>query len=145
MPTTPPLDANLAVEGCYRRCVDDDAALLADQFGLGDPLRAQPQHVEGADQVDVHHLAERVQRENAVLTQHPDGVTGAGAVDHDAQRAKRFGDIQGRGHRRLVGDVGRRETRTIAEFADHLLAFEVEHNHLRAGIEQALGGGQAQP
>ncbi len=113
-------------------------------FGLGDPLGAQPQHVEGADQVDLDHLAERVQREDAVLAQHPDRVAGAGAVDHDAQRPQRLGDVEGRGHRLLVGDVGRRETRMLAELADDVLTLEVEHDHLRARVEQALGGGQAQ-
>ena len=32
----------------------------------------------------------------------------------------------------------------ITEFADGLLTPEVEDDHLRAGVEQPLGGGQAQ-
>ena len=118
---------------------------LADEVGLGDPLRAQPQHVEGADQVDVDDLAEGRQREDTVFAQHPDGVAGAGAVDDDAQRTQRLGEVEGGGDAVFVADVGRREPRALTELADHVLAFEVEHHHLRTGVEQPTGGRQSQP
>ena len=66
----------------------------SDRLGLGDPLGGQPQHVEGADQVDLDDLPEAVQRERAVLAQRLDGVADAGAVDVDAQRAQRLGDVE---------------------------------------------------
>ena len=45
----------------------------------------------------------------------------------------------------FVGDVGSTNCGAIAEFADGLLAPEVDDDHLRARVQQALGGRQAEP
>ena len=45
----------------------------------------------------------------------------------------------------FVGDVGLDELGAIAEFGDGLLAPEVDHDHLRARVEQSLRGRQAEP
>ena len=42
-------------------------------------------------------------------------VTGAGAVDHDTDRAERLGQIEGLCDGLLVGDVGGREADPVAE------------------------------
>ena len=64
IPTTPPLDAEYAawpiwpVEGGDRRGVDDHAALAVDLGSVAAMRRGrQPDHVEGADQVDLDHPA----------------------------------------------------------------------------------------
>ena len=114
------------------------------RFGLGDALGGQPQHVEGADQVDPDHLLEPVQRERAVLGQRLDGVADAGAVDVDAQRAQRLGHVERAADASLIGDIGLDEAGAIAQLANGVFAPEVDHHHLRARVQQPLGGGQAQ-
>ena len=137
--------ADLAVERGDRRGVDDDAALLAERLGLGDPLGGQPQHVERADQVDLDDLLERVERERAVLAQRLDRVADARAVDVDAQRAERLGDVERLADRGLVGDVGGGELRAVAELAEPSSSpLRSMTDHAGAGVEQALGGRQAQ-
>ena len=49
----------------------------------------------------------------AVLAQHPNGITGAGAVDGNPQRTQRFGHIQRSTDGGLVGDIGLRKPRAI--------------------------------
>ena len=150
MPTTPPLDAEYAAWPIWPSNAATDAVLtmtprsLADRFGLGDPLGGQPQHVEGADQVDLDDLLEAVERERAVLAQRLDRVADARAVDVDAQRAQRLGDVEGLGDGVGVGDVGLDELGAIAEFGDRVVALEVDDHHRCARVEQALGGGQAE-
>ena len=116
-----------------------------DRLGLGDALGGQPDHVERADQVDLDDSSEVVERERAVLAQRLDRVADAGAVDDDPHRAQRFGGVERRDDRSLISDVGLGEGRPLAEFGDRLLAPDVQNNHLRTGVQQALGGGQAKP
>ncbi len=59
--------------------------------------------------------------------------------------AQRLRGVQRAGDGGLVGDVGLREACAIAQFANRVFALEVQHDHLRPGIEQPPGGGQAQP
>src|SRR5262249_45349963 len=132
----------------HRGGVDDDAALLTHQLGVGDPFGGKPQHVEGADQVDVDDADEVLEWVYAVLAQHPDRVAGARAVHDDAQRAKGIGAIQRGGHAVGVGDVGGGEADAVAELLGDDLTLgrrQVENDHLRAVVQQRLGSGQPEP
>ncbi len=104
----------------------------------------EPDHVERADQVDLDDLAERIERERAVLAQRLDRVAGARAVDAMRTGPSDLGDVERGGHGGLVGDVGLGEGRPVTELVDGLFAPDVEHDHLRARVEQSLGGRQAQ-
>ena len=136
--------ADLTVERRHRGRVDDDALLAVDRLGLGDALGRQPDDVERADQVDLDDLAEPGQRERTVLAQGLDGVADAGAVDVDADRPHRLGGVQGGGDACFIGDVGGDELGSRSEFGDDVLTLEVDHDDTGPGVEQALGGGQAQ-
>ena len=113
-------------------------------FGLGDPLGGQPQHVEGADQVDVHDLRNASSGKTPSLPSTrmalpvPAQLTTMRSVPIDSAVSSALATAG------LVGDVGLREARAIAEFANRVFAPEVQHHHLRPGVEQPLGGGQAQ-
>ena len=112
---------------------------------LGDALSRQPQHVERADQVDLDDLLEGVQREGPVLAQRLGRIADTGAVDVDAQRAHRLGDVERLAHRGLVGDVGLDELGPITELGDGLFTSQVDHDDGRPRVEQSLRGRQAQP
>ena len=54
----------------------------------------QADHVEGADQIDLDHLAEHVERVRSVLADRLQRDRDAGAVDQDARRRRaRFADL----------------------------------------------------
>ena len=105
--TTPPFDAEYAAwpiwpsYAAIDAVFDDDAALavLVGSFRRH-ARRREPQHVERADQVDLEHLAERVERVRvAGPVERAFGPPDARAVDARAQRPElgRGGD---RGARR---------------------------------------------
>ena len=117
---------------------------LVDRLGLGDPLSGKPQHVEGADQVDLDDLLEPVEGERAVLAQRLDRIADARAVDVDAQRTHLLGGVQRRGDRVGIGDVGLDELGAVAEFGHCVPTPEVDDDHRCAPVQQALGGRQAE-
>src|SRR6185437_482995 len=112
---------DLAVESGDGSCVDDHATLA-----VGERLQGlhggggEPQHVEGADQVDADDLFIILERHRAVAADDALGRTDAGAIDQDARgavhgaggvdrrlRALRAGDIAGHGDAFDVGgDIG---------------------------------------
>ena len=116
-----------------------------DRFGLGDALGGQPQHVEGADQVDLDDLREDVQRERAVLAERLDRVADAGAVDVDAQRAHLLGGIE---RRALTGSgsvtLASTNLARVAELGRRVLTLEVDDDDRRAPVQQSLRGRQAE-
>src|SRR6266566_1753566 len=59
--------ADLAIERRDRRGVHDHAPLAVFLARLAHPVRGQPDHVEGPDEVDLDHPGEGVERERAVL------------------------------------------------------------------------------
>ena len=98
---------DLAFIGRDTRGVDGDAALFPDRGGRRQPLGEQPQHVEGADQIDVDDAHEFCQRIDAVLADDALRAADAGAVHQHAGDAMRaFGFRQRRLDLLLVGDVG---------------------------------------
>ncbi|MCO5556213.1 hypothetical protein L7F22_009759 [Adiantum nelumboides] len=138
---------DLALERRDRGGVDDDAAVAVDRLGLRDPLRGEADHVERADQVDVDDLGEVGQRERAVLADGLDAVADAGAVHRDADRTELFGGVEGGGHLLLVRDVGRGEADVLAQLVGDGLTGrgrQVDDDDLAAGLDELLGGGQAQ-
>ena len=98
---------DLAVIGGNRGGRDHDAALAGRQrLQLRHLRRRKPQHVEGADQVDLDHPVEIGKRHRAVAADHALGDADAGAVDQHARRAMRLGGRGDRGFRRgRIGDV----------------------------------------
>ncbi len=99
--------------------------------------RREPQHVEGADQVDLDDLAERLEVvRRAVSVDRAFGPTDARAVDARAQRRDlgRGGDR--RGDLGLVGDIG------LGERAVQLLGDDLALGHVAVDDHDvgALGG-----
>ena len=135
---------DLPLEGRDGCGVDDDAALTVDRFVLGDALGGQPQHVEGADQVDLDDLLESVERERAVLAQRLGRIADARAVDVDAQRAHLLGGVERRADGLGICHVGLDELGAVAELLDGFGTPEVDDDHRCAPVEQPLGGRQAE-
>ena len=105
----------------------------------------EPQHVEGADEVDLDDLAEPVEVVRvAVAVERPLGPADARAVDARAQR-RQLDRGRDRGpNRLLVGDVGRAEH--AADVGGDGLALggvAVDDDDLRALRREAAGGGLA--
>ncbi len=108
--------ADLALPGRDRGGEHADAALAVLGLVGGHPGGGEPQHVEGADQVDVDDLAvEVVVAGAAVLVDQPHGAAAPGAVHERAQRRLRGGDVERRVDALRVADVGGRERRELAE------------------------------
>ena len=103
-------------------------ALFTDRRLLQESLGEQPQHVEGADQIDLDHLGELGQRVDAVLADDPRRAADAGAIHQNARGA--VGRLA-LGDRRLdvvlTGDVVMTERRAVTETLSRLGAQLVEH------------------
>jgi hypothetical protein len=80
--------ADLAIKGCHARSHDDQPAVAVERLTIDHGRSRQPQHIEGADQIDVDHRAKVLQRQHAALADHPTGSTHPRAVDHDPQGAE---------------------------------------------------------
>ena len=134
--------ADLAFIGRDARGVDGDAALFADRRRGREPLGEQPQHVEGADQIDVDDADELRQRIDAVLADDALRAADAGAVHQHARDAVRGFGLGDRGlDRVLVGDVG--VQRDALHFGGDLFGVFlvlVDHADLRALGGHGAGG-----
>ncbi len=126
---------DLAVIGRDRGGRDHDAAFAGRQrLQLRHFRGRQPQHVEGADQVDPDHLVEIGKRHRAFAADHPLGDADAGAIHQHPRRAMglgRRGDGGFRGGR--VGDVAdHRDAADLGGDAFGELGVEVAHGDLGA-------------
>jgi len=142
--------ADLAVEGSDRCGEHDGAALSVDRLRAGDPRRAQPQDVVGADQVDPDDLGEGLKRAGvALLVEDPYPVAAAARAVHDRpQRAVRALDgVERVVHGGFVGDVGLGVDHARAEAGQVLVGWRVQVGDADpgAGRPQSADGRQAEP
>ena len=134
---------DLAVIGRDRSGVDHDAALAAcKRLQLRHRRCRKPQHVEGADQVDLDNPLEIGKRVRRVAADHALGNTDAGAIDQHARRAVRLGGLRDGSLRRGgIGDVaGDGHALELGRDALGELGVEVEHRDLRALRRQLSRG-----
>ena len=85
---------------------DHQTAVAVERLVVDHGLGGQPQHVEGADQVDLDHRAEGLQRQQPALADHPARRGHPGAVDRDPQRPEAGRRVDRRPDLLLVADVG---------------------------------------
>ena len=108
----------------------------------------QADHVEGADQIHLDHQRKGLQVVRSFATDDPDGSADARAIDGPLQSAIGvLGQLDGRLHALLVGDIGFDESGGLADFGLGLLTgllVDVGQNHVRAAGRQKLGGGRPQ-
>src|SRR5207237_721376 len=118
----------------------------ADRRRGGKPFGKQPQHVEGADQVDVDDADEFRQRIDAVLADGALRTADAGAVHQYAGDAVGgFGFGNRRLDRVLVGDVGvKRHALYFSGDLFGVFLVLVDHADFRALGGHGAGGGGAE-
>ena len=138
---------DLAVIGGNGSGVDHHAALAGrERLELRHFGGRQPQHVEGADQVDPDHPVEIGQRHRAVAADHALGNADAGAIDQHPRRTMGFGRLRDGGFRgSCIGYVAD-DRRALDLGGDALGEFGVEiaHRNLRALRGQPARGRSTQ-
>src|SRR5699024_3580355 len=131
----------------YRSGVDDHTALSGlVRLTVGDRLGREGEHVEGADQVDLHDLGVQLQVVHAAAPEDAHRRTDTGAVDHCPQwRAAGRGrhcvtDVTNVGH--IPGEIVNPVVAGVLNLLDS--GREIERIDLRATLRQAPRGCSAE-
>jgi hypothetical protein len=139
--------ADLAVERGDRGGVHDYAAFAVDLRRLGNSCSGKADDVERADQVGGDDRSGRVQRSRTVLAYGARGSATPRAVHRDAERPESARGVDRSQYRVGVGDVRRREHRTVPEVLGDRLAVggrQIQDHHAGALGGQRAHGRQAQ-
>ena len=126
MPTTPPLDAEYAAWPIWPSNAATEAVLMMTPRSspIGSFLAMRSADRRSTLNVPIRLTSTTFLKASSgngpVLAQRLGGIADAGAVDVDAQRTHRLGDIERLADRGLVGDVGLDELGPVTELGDGL-------------------------
>jgi len=134
--------ADLAVERGRGGGVDDDPLLaLLIGFVLHHLLHGEANDVQGADQIDLKHPVEKVQRDRPFFRENLARIGDARAIDCRVDRSKSGHDLlHGRPAALVAGHVGMGEDHVRPQFGGQLLPpllRDIENRNSRSGLGQA--------